>query len=54
MQQEFNLLQKPSLTLFYENGGDFSVFDVIWKEITNTSWTTLQSRTHAPYLMRMI
>jgi hypothetical protein len=45
---------KIFLTFFYENDGDFNVFDVIWKEIMTTLWTPLQSCTHAPYLMRMI
>lgn len=42
-----------TLTFFNENGGDFSVFDVIWKEIMTTSWTPLNSCTHAPYIMRI-
>ena len=32
----------------------FSVFDVIWREIQETSWDTKKNLTHAPYIMAMI
>ncbi|KAJ1262227.1 hypothetical protein BS78_09G090900 [Paspalum vaginatum] len=48
------IITKSLLNFFLEHGQKFSVFDFIWEEIVGCAYNSLKTRTHAPYLMKMI